>query len=547
MSGGLIGLLPGCEEPAPPPPPPTSAAIRFEIVRTVSGELGVAENPAASNVVPGKPYNINDQWCAAFATWAWGAAGIPVRSVNNNYVPALVDWAKAQNRWRGPSSLPSPGDMNIEGDSGGAQHVNIVTAINQAANSYEVIGGNQNIKGSNPVNQGVTPRWIGPDRIPFEGRHVMGFISVDQGGPTSSPPPAPADVKPASPTAMSFLASAGGPTLQVAATSPNLGTLGPSVLKTLQQPDGFLDVGISELASIRIGNTPHVFGATRDGFIFHAAYGLGAWLSEPKIYAPDFDGRRIAAVTTGGANITLYYSTLSGGIRSIVNNGPGWFDAGVVATNLPANGRFAAVAAPAPGSSAGQLHVFYTNNEYGISHVWQDFAGGTRQSERLVGNNGVAPDSEIAAQVVGLQVQFYYVQPDRGIGEGWWDVDRWRTATLPTPDFGVGGAGALSVSAYGDQHHVFYSGPNGELGHLWHWFDINHVGRWSSERLGSDAVATTPQSIRSMAFGLTQLVVMVGQDQVARMIYWNGSAWTPVSSFRAEVELGGSVALVGAG
>jgi hypothetical protein len=434
--------------------------------------------------------------------------------------------------------------MNIEADSNGvAQHVNVVVAVNPSNNSYDVVGGNQQLAGG---NGGVSRRSIGSNRVVSSTRHVLGFISVDQGGGTSAPPTAPPVVVPPVGSAMTFVHSSGGPSLDVSATGSSLGTLGPALLRTVQQPDGFLDVGTEELASVKVGDAPHIFGATRDGFVFHAAYVFGAWMSEPKIYAPDFDGKRLAAVTTGGPNITLFYSTLSGGIRSIVNNGPGWFDAGVVATNLPADGRFAAVAAPVAGTSAGQLHVFLTNNEYGISHVWQAFSGGGRSSERLVSDHGVAPRSEVVAQVVGLQVQFYYVQPDRGVGEGWWDVDRWRLATIPTPDFGVGGDGALSVSVYGDQQHVFYSGPNGELGHLWYWFDLNHVGRWASERLVADALATAPQSIRSMPFGLTQLVVMMGADGVARMISWNGTAWVAVASYKGGSDAGGSVALVGA-
>ncbi|WP_433574755.1 CHAP domain-containing protein [Nocardia brasiliensis] len=102
--------------------------------------LGVSES--GGNNVPvfrgadGKlytaPYNINDAWCAAFATWTWEQAGYDVDWTNENYVPAIWNDAKHMHL-AAHVSTAQRGDMIIfdwEGD-GTPDHVGIVVSVDQ--------------------------------------------------------------------------------------------------------------------------------------------------------------------------------------------------------------------------------------------------------------------------------------------------------------------------------------------------------------------------------------------------------------------------------
>ncbi|MGX1778265.1 CHAP domain-containing protein [Nocardia brasiliensis] len=114
-------------------------------------QLGVSET--GGNDIPvfrgadGKiykaPYNINDLWCASFATWTWEQAGYNVHWTNENYVPAIWNDANRMGLAANISSARA-GDMIIfdwEQD-GIPDHVGIVASVDPATGRITTIEGN---------------------------------------------------------------------------------------------------------------------------------------------------------------------------------------------------------------------------------------------------------------------------------------------------------------------------------------------------------------------------------------------------------------------
>ncbi len=100
-----------------------------KVLAIAAKEVGVREIPGAANVVD-RPYNINDLWCASFATWVWEQAGYDIKWTNKNYVPSI--WADANSLdLAAPVTDARPGDMIIfdwQGD-GSPDHIGIVESV----------------------------------------------------------------------------------------------------------------------------------------------------------------------------------------------------------------------------------------------------------------------------------------------------------------------------------------------------------------------------------------------------------------------------------
>ncbi|MEV6426433.1 CHAP domain-containing protein [Nocardia sp. NPDC051463] len=103
-------------------------------IKAAWGELARGVHETNGNNHVDAPYNIDDAWCASFATWAWKEAGIDVDWSNKNYVPAI--WADA-GRLRDNISAAAAGDLLIWGDQG---HIGLVVARN--GNMITTIEGN---------------------------------------------------------------------------------------------------------------------------------------------------------------------------------------------------------------------------------------------------------------------------------------------------------------------------------------------------------------------------------------------------------------------
>lgn len=109
-----------------------------DILKMARNELGVREN--GTNHVD-RPYNIDDAWCASFATWVWKKAGYKVNWTNKNLVSAIWSDAKKLGLQRSTSNA-QPGDMVIFdwNNDGNPDHVGIVESVN--GNTITTIEGN---------------------------------------------------------------------------------------------------------------------------------------------------------------------------------------------------------------------------------------------------------------------------------------------------------------------------------------------------------------------------------------------------------------------
>jgi len=136
-SMGITRVVPGCH---------TTSALRTKIVRSAKSQIGVTES--SNKCVPGKPYSICADWCAAFATWVWRNAGVPIPF--KKFVPSVYDWAVAHGKWVGTSRLSTaqPGDLIIFGHAGYRYHIGVVDRV--SGHSVRVISGNT----SNPSGSG---------------------------------------------------------------------------------------------------------------------------------------------------------------------------------------------------------------------------------------------------------------------------------------------------------------------------------------------------------------------------------------------------------
>lgn len=134
---GIARLSPVCHGPD---------SLGARIVTIAQGELGTVAD--SNKCVPGKPYNICADWCAAFATWVWRAAGINIPFIT--YVPTVYNWAVSNGKWYGTSelSLAQPGCMIIFGSATNRYHIGIVDHV--SGGTVYVISGNT----QNPSNSG---------------------------------------------------------------------------------------------------------------------------------------------------------------------------------------------------------------------------------------------------------------------------------------------------------------------------------------------------------------------------------------------------------
>ncbi|MFF4963185.1 peptidoglycan-binding protein [Streptomyces sp. NPDC001222] len=138
-SMGITRVVPACH---------TTGALRSKIVRIAKSQIGVTES--RGKCVPGKPYSVCADWCAAFATWVWRDAGVRIPSMT--YVPSVYDWAVAHGKWVGTSRLSTarPGDLIIFGHAGYRYHIGIVDHV--SGHSVRVISGNTSDPGGSGRN-----------------------------------------------------------------------------------------------------------------------------------------------------------------------------------------------------------------------------------------------------------------------------------------------------------------------------------------------------------------------------------------------------------
>ncbi|MEU6775186.1 peptidoglycan-binding protein [Streptomyces sp. NPDC046759] len=123
-----------------------TTALRARIVKTAKSQIGVTAD--SRRCVPGKPYSVCDEWCAAFATWVWRQSGVDIPFMT--YVPNVYDWAVAHHKWVGTSGLGTakPGDLIIYGSAHNRYHIGVVDQV--SGGTVRVVSGNT----SNPARPG---------------------------------------------------------------------------------------------------------------------------------------------------------------------------------------------------------------------------------------------------------------------------------------------------------------------------------------------------------------------------------------------------------
>ncbi|GGW16303.1 hypothetical protein GCM10018980_18380 [Streptomyces capoamus] len=116
----------------------TTSALRAKIVNTAKSQIGVTAD--SHDCVPGKPYSVCDQWCAAFATWVWRESGVDIPFIK--FVPSVYDWAVAHHKWVGTSGLATaaPGDLIIFGSAHNRYHIGVVDQV--SGRTVRVVSGN---------------------------------------------------------------------------------------------------------------------------------------------------------------------------------------------------------------------------------------------------------------------------------------------------------------------------------------------------------------------------------------------------------------------
>ncbi|PYC78695.1 hypothetical protein C7C46_15470 [Streptomyces tateyamensis] len=122
--------------------PASAAASRSAIVSAAHSQLG----HSCSSAYDGMDCSLN--WCAAFATWAWGQGGVDVSKLGWT-VTTFVNYGDNNGTWHDPGTYtPQPGDAMIFGGSGfptkasGGAHIGLVESVGSNGTVTE-IGGNQ--------------------------------------------------------------------------------------------------------------------------------------------------------------------------------------------------------------------------------------------------------------------------------------------------------------------------------------------------------------------------------------------------------------------
>lgn len=121
-------------------------ANRARIVEILQAELALGLKETGVNCGPPLDKYFNGKcgkdwpWCAAFASWVWAQAGVPMPFYS--WVPNIATWAEKNTVLRPRGTTPLPGDAVIwNRDGSGGSHVDIVEQV-LPGGKIIVIGGN---------------------------------------------------------------------------------------------------------------------------------------------------------------------------------------------------------------------------------------------------------------------------------------------------------------------------------------------------------------------------------------------------------------------
>ena len=110
-------------------------------------------------------HNLDEEWCADFAAWAWNQAGVPFQYGQqagqiSSAAISFYFWGVGHGAWRPASSgyRPSPGDVAVYGldlRGGSAAHVAVVTGYQAGDRGPDVVNGDGDRTGFSVVETGT--------------------------------------------------------------------------------------------------------------------------------------------------------------------------------------------------------------------------------------------------------------------------------------------------------------------------------------------------------------------------------------------------------
>ena len=152
------------------------SALRGRIVALAESQVGYRTSPSktycnkfsayfASGISDCGNSNLDEEWCADFAAWAWRRAGVKVtyryhHGDINSSAASFYEWGVAHRKWHaiGSHYVPRPGDVAVYGLSRAtlyAAHVAIVIAFPRAGRGPDAINGDGDRTGFSVVEVGV--------------------------------------------------------------------------------------------------------------------------------------------------------------------------------------------------------------------------------------------------------------------------------------------------------------------------------------------------------------------------------------------------------
>jgi hypothetical protein len=179
---------------------PALSPLQARIVAAAQSQVGYRTDPSATYCNKFSAYwnagihdcgndNLDEQWCADFAAWAWKQAGAEVSyqlapgHLNGNSASFYV-WGTDHGTWHptGSGYTPQPGDVAVYGlDTSAvtAVHVAVVVAATGDAAAPDVINGDGDRTGYSVVEVGDHQAFAD---VKGQGAPLSGYVS-----PTSPP------------------------------------------------------------------------------------------------------------------------------------------------------------------------------------------------------------------------------------------------------------------------------------------------------------------------------------------------------------------------
>jgi hypothetical protein len=164
---GVFGNADSSRAPskATPVATPTSLSVGQRVVAIARGQLGYRADPSnsycnkfsahwESGMADCPSGEMDEEWCADFAAWAWQQAGVDVTygydsGQINGAAVSFYEWGIANGKWHPVASryVAAPGDVAVyglslePGEDPSAQHVAIVTADAPGQRGPDVVSG----------------------------------------------------------------------------------------------------------------------------------------------------------------------------------------------------------------------------------------------------------------------------------------------------------------------------------------------------------------------------------------------------------------------